>query len=144
MGLVGFVAISVIAYTAFGLTLGKAAGHIDPGMSTFVLNGIGAVLPLGYWAVLRFALHRDVLSTSGRGLGWSLGAGVAIGVFSIGLINVVAKGGVSYGLPMIYGGAIVLGAVGSHFLLHERISGLHLVGLAVTAFGVAIIAYAHR
>jgi drug/metabolite transporter (DMT)-like permease len=144
VGFFALTAFTVVAYTAFGLFLGRAAGHIDAGVSTFILNGIGAVLPLGYWAFMRWGLHRDVLATSGRGVTWSIAAGLAISAFSIGMINLIAKGGVSYGLPMIYGGTLVLGAIGSRFLLHERITGLHVVGIGVTALGVGIIAYSHR
>jgi transporter family protein len=144
LGIAAFTAIAIVSYTVFGLCVGRAAGHIDATLSTVILNGLGAVLPLVYFVILKWGLHRDLLGTSTRGLTWSLVAGVAIGAFSIGLINVVARGGVSYGLPMIYGGTLVLGAIGSRYLLNERISTMHVLGLVVTAAGVGIIALAQR
>jgi drug/metabolite transporter (DMT)-like permease len=144
VALAAIAGFTIVCYTAFALLLGKAAGRIDASVSTFVLNGIGAVLPLVYYAASRWGFQQSPIPTSARGLWWSVAAGFAIGGYSVGMINVIARGGVSYSLPVIYGMTIVLGAIASVVLLGEKLSGMHIVGIVVTAAGAGIVALAHR
>jgi drug/metabolite transporter (DMT)-like permease len=144
MGFALLLLFTVACYTAFGIVATKATPDIDPSLSASLISTVGVLLPLAYYVVTVVVLNRSPVDTNARGIGLSLLAGVAIAAFSVGLINVFARGEVGYTFPLVYGGAIVAGAAAGWFLLDQRPNALHLAGLAVTSLGVGMVAIANR
>lgn len=144
MALAPLIAFSVLAYTAFGIFASQTGGRIDASISVVILNGIATALPLAYYVIVTTLTNHDPVPTTGKGVVYSIAAGVAVGAFSIAILIVFARGGVSYAFPLIYGSAIVLGALAGWTLLGESISPLHVAGVAVTAVGVGLVALATR
>jgi len=71
---------------------------------------------------------------------FSVIAGIAIAIFSVVFVKLFEKGGnMSFVIPLVYGGSIVLTSIVSHVWLSEKISLWNLVGLVVISFGFLII-----
>jgi drug/metabolite transporter (DMT)-like permease len=144
MGFALLVLFTIICYTTFGIVATKAAADIDPSLSAAIISVVGVLLPLGYYLITVVLFNRSAVDTTARGVGLSLIAGVAIAAFSVGLINVFARGDVGYTFPLIYGGVIVLGAAAGWLLLGQRPTAVHLAGLVLTSLGVGMVAVANR
>jgi drug/metabolite transporter (DMT)-like permease len=144
MGFALLILFTITCYTAFGIVATKATTDIDPSLSASLISVVGVALPLCYYVLTVVLFNRDAVETTPRGVGLSLVAGVAIAAFSVGLINVFARGEVGYTFPLVYGGAIVLGAAAGWLLLNQRPNALHLAGLAVTSLGIGMVAFANR
>jgi drug/metabolite transporter (DMT)-like permease len=144
MGFALLVLFTISCYTTFGIVATKATTDIEPSLSASLISVVGVLLPLCYYLITVVLFNRSAIVTTTRGVGLSLTAGVAIAAFSVALINVFARGDVSYTFPIVYGGAIVMGAVAGWLLLDQRPNALHLAGLIVTSVGVGMVAVANR
>jgi len=131
---------SVLAYALFGTFNAQAGGRIDPALSSTVFNGVAAVLSLVVVLLQKYAAHSTTIPTRVSGVVYSLLAGVAVGAFSILLINIYQRGGqLSYVFPVVYGGAIALTAVIGWLLLSNAVSPLRLTAVAIIAAGIVLL-----
>lgn len=133
-----WILIAGVLYALFDLFVAKGSAHSDAFAANVIFNGIGALLPLIVFVVLR-ARHTQG-HTSKYGIVMDIVAGILIAVFSVILVKLFARGGnVAYVLPAVYGVVVVFGALLGHFVLKEQVSMLQLAGIVVTAVGVGMV-----
>ena len=132
--------LATLVYAAFGIFASQAGGRIDAKLSSGILNGIGAILPLAIWQVQRMT-RGGLIASSSWGLAYSILAGLAVGVFSILLVTLYARGGeLSFVFPVIYGGAIALTAVIGWLALGDAFTWTRLGGVVVIVVGIGLLA----
>ena len=133
------IIFAIIFYTAFGLFASKAGGKINDSLSAAIFNGIGAAVPLLVY--LFFKTKQNAQSTN-EGVIYSVLAGVSIAVFSVLLINIFSRAeNVSFVMPTIYGGAVVLATVAGVFLFKESLAPVAFAGVLLVAIGVSMLIY---
>lgn len=139
MTVIGLLAAAIILYTLFDLFVAKAGGKLNDNLASTIFNGIGALVPLLIYAVMR---PKNATPTTTEGVVYSVLAGISIAIFSIILVNLFARAeNVSFILPAIYGGAVVFGALAGFFFFKETISGVGWAGLALVAAGLGLLIY---
>jgi uncharacterized membrane protein len=137
------VVVAVLAYTVFATCNARSGGRIDASLSSFIFNGLAAVVSLGVYFAQVYLSGARHTPTRPSGIGYSVVAGAAIGVFSIVLITIYGRGGqLSYVFPLVYGAAIALGAVVGFLALGEPVSTVRVVGVAAIVLGIALLASA--
>jgi hypothetical protein len=100
--------LATLVYAAFGFFVSQAGGRLDPKLSAGILNGLGAILPFVLWQIQRMT-RGGLVTSRPSGLVLSILAGLAVGIFSILLVTLYARGGeLSFVFPIIYGGAIAI------------------------------------
>ncbi|WP_394846107.1 EamA family transporter [Pendulispora brunnea] len=127
-----------VFYSIFAIFAGLAGGKIDDWLASVFYNGVGTVVPLiVYWA------SSDRGKTTWRGALLAGVAGVGIMLFSVVLARIYTRGGnLSFVVPALYGGAIVLSSLFGWLVLKERVSSLQAAGLAFIVAGIACIVVA--
>jgi len=132
--------LATCVYAAFGIFASRAGGRIDPKLSSGILNGLGALLPLAIWQIQR--MTRGGLMTSTRsGITFSILAGLAVGVFSILLVTLYGRGGeLSFVFPVIYGGAIAITAVVGWVALGDVFTWARFAGVTGIVIGIGLLA----
>lgn len=131
--------IATVLYTLFDLFAAKAGGKLNDNLAATIFNGIGAVLPLAIYVAIK---SKDHVPTTKSGIVYSVLAGVSIALFSIILVNLFARAqNVSYVLPFIYGGTVVLGSLAGIFIFKEHLSTVGLVGILMTVIGLGLLIY---
>jgi drug/metabolite transporter (DMT)-like permease len=136
--------LATLVYAAFGILTSRAGGKIDPKLSSGILNGIGAILPLAIWQIQRVT-RGGLLASRTSGLVFSLLAGLAVGVFSILLVTLYGRGGeLSFVFPVIYGGAIAITAVVGWVALGDAFTWPRLGGVAGIVIGIGLLAIPTR
>lgn len=136
-----YIVLAIILYAFFGLFTAQAGGRIDSRLSSFIFNGLGAILPLAALA-FRWSPDPTVRSTWRlSGIVYSVLAGVVIAGFSVVLLRIYAHGGdLSHVFPAVYGGAIALAAVIGWIVLREPFSVVQAAGVGAVALGVGLLA----
>ena len=136
--------LATLAYAAFGILTSQAGGKIDAKLSSGILNGVGAILPLAIWQIQRMT-RGGLMSSRPSGLVFSILAGLAVGVFSILLVTLYGRGGeLSFVFPVIYGGAIATTAIVGWVALGDAFSWVHLGGVAGIVIGISLLALPAR
>jgi drug/metabolite transporter (DMT)-like permease len=134
------VVLATVLYAAFATFTSRAGGRVDSRLSSGILNGVGAVLPLLIWLALR-ATRRSMIPTRPSGIIFSVLAGATVGVFTILLVTIYGRGGeLSFVFPVIYGGAIALTAIVGWAVFSDNFSWLHLVGVTGIVAGIGLLA----
>lgn len=140
------VALAALFYTAYALFVARAAGRIDPLLSSGLVNAIGAALPLALYAALRArGVQEGALAPTPLlpgGLLFSVLAGLAIAAFGYFLMKAFAGGAVSYVIPVVYGSTIALSTLIGWAVFRESMSPLQLAGIAAILGGLAMIVLA--
>jgi uncharacterized membrane protein len=132
--------LATICYAIFATFTSRAGGRIDPTLSSGILNGVGGVLPLAIWLVVR-ATRASLIPSRPAGIIFSVLAGVAVGAFSILLVTIYGRGGeLSFVFPVVYGGAIALTAVVGWTVLGDAFSWPHLAGVTGIVAGIGLLA----
>lgn len=130
---------AIILYTLFDLFVAKAGGKLNDNLAATIFNGIGALVPLVIYAALK---SKNAVETTPQGIFYSVLAGVSIAIFSIILVNLFARAeNVSFILPAIYGGTVVLGALAGLFVFKESISTVGVLGLVLVSIGLGLLVY---
>ena len=140
MGLILLIILATIFYTLFDIFASRASGKMDANLSSVVFNSIGAILPLIIYGYLKFK-KTGLIPTTTSGIVNSLVAGVSIAIFSILLIKIFEKGGLSYVIPLIYGGSILLASLFGWLVFKESVSSIQLIGIFVILLGIGIVVY---
>jgi bacterial/archaeal transporter family protein len=134
--------LATLIYAAFGVFTSQAGGRIDAKLSSGILNGIGAILPLALWQLQRMT-RGGLVASRPAGLVFSALAGLAVGAFSILLVTIYGRGGeLSFVFPIIYGGAIAMTAVVGWIVLGDAFSWMRLGGVAGIVIGIGLLALA--
>ena len=138
MALIILIGLAIIFYTLFDVFASRAGNKIDANLSSVIFNGIGALIPLAVYFWLK-TKNTTLIATNKSGLLYSLMAGISIAVFSILLIKIFEKGGLSYVVPLIYGGSLALAAFIGWTIYREPFSLLQLAGVLVILLGIVLI-----
>jgi hypothetical protein len=72
--------LAVGLYAIFIVLVSRAAGKIDDGLSGFIFNGLGALLPLGAFLLMKSSHGKGMLPTTKNGVLFSVLAGISIGL----------------------------------------------------------------
>ena len=132
--------LATLVYAAFGIFASRAGGRIDAKLSSAILNGIGAILPLAIWQIQRMS-RGGLMASRPSGVVFSILAGLAVGVFSILLVTLYGRGGeLSFVFPVIYGGAIAITAVVGWVALGDAFSWARLGGVVGIVVGIGLLA----
>lgn len=132
------ILMAAVLYAVFAFLVSKASGRADPFAANAIFNGLGGLLPLAAYGLVK--ARNNEASTTKEGIIYSLLAGVCIAIFSVMLVKIFARGGnLAYVMPLVYGVSIILGAALGYFFLKEQVSGLQLAGLGVTAIGIGMV-----
>jgi drug/metabolite transporter (DMT)-like permease len=136
--------VATFVYAAFGILASRAGGRIDAKLSSGILNGIGAILPLALWQIQRMTRGDPIVSTP-SGVVFSVLAGLAVAVFSILLVTLYARGGeLSFVFPVIYGGAIAITAIVGWIRLDDAFTWTRFAGVAGIVLGIGLLAVSAR
>ncbi|MEO8424335.1 MAG: hypothetical protein ABI595_10575 [Actinomycetota bacterium] len=136
--------LATVVYAAFGILASQAGGRIDAKLSSGILNGIGAILPLAIWQLQRMT-RGGLMASRPSGLVFSILAGVSVGVFSVLLVTLYGRGGeLSFVFPVIYGGAIALTAVIGWVALGDAFTWTRLGGVVGIVIGIGLLALPAR
>lgn len=141
MQLIILIVLATIFYTLYDAFASRASSGIDPNISSVIFNGLGAIVPLLIYSFVRLRKH-PIVSTTKEGIVYSILAGVAIAIFSVLFVKIFQKGNLSYVVPLIYGGTIVLASIIGIVLFHDKVSTLQLAGLGVISVGVVMVVLA--
>ncbi|MDO8600375.1 MAG: EamA family transporter [bacterium] len=141
MPLIVLIIFATIFYTLFDIFTSRAGNRIDANLSSVIFNGLGAILPLTVYIFYKFSKGAKLLATTSSGIIYSILAGIAIALFSILLIKIFEKSGLTYVVPLIYGGTVALASLTGWLLFKESVSGLQLLGIAVIIIGIALIIF---
>ena len=132
--------LATLVYAAFGIFTSRAGGRIDPKLSSGILNGIGAILPLAIWQIQRMT-RGGLMASRPSGFVFSILAGLAVAIFSILLVTLYGRGGeLSFVFPVIYGGAIAITAVVGWVALGDAFSWARLSGVVGIVIGIGLLA----
>jgi uncharacterized membrane protein len=134
-----FIIIALVFYALFQIFTGQAGGQIDAFLSAFIFNGLGALLPIGIYIIYNMLSNNETVASTSKGITYSIYAGLAIAIFSVALVKSLEKWDVSFVIPLVYGGSIVLAAIIGKLWLGEKISPLHFSGLVLISIGFATI-----
>lgn len=130
---------ATVFYTLYDLFVAKAGGKLNDNLVATIFNGIGAIIPLLIYLMYR---SKSSVETTKSGLVYSVLAGVSIAAFSIILVNLFARSeNVSFVLPAIYGGTIVLGSLAGIFVFKESLSPVGIVGVLLASVGICLLVY---
>lgn len=134
------IIMAAILYTAFDLFVANAGGKINDNLAATIFNGLGAIIPLTIYLVVK---SKSNTSTSDEGIVYSVLAGISIAAFSIILVNIFERAeNVSFVLPAIYGGTVVLGSIAGVFVFKETLTPLALGGIILVTIGLSMLIYA--
>lgn len=138
MPLVALILLCTLFYALFEIFAGLAGGKVNDWLAAVLYNSIGSVVPLVVYVISR---HKGKSTVSGMlfaGL-----AGVAILLFSVVLARIFNRGGnLTYIIPVVYGGAIVLSSLFGWLILKDKVTGLQALGLVFIVVGVACVVVA--
>lgn len=130
---------AIVLYTLFDLFVAKAGGKINDNLAAAIFNGVGAIIPLLIFLTYKTKGNTE---TTPSGLIYSLLAGISIAAFSIILVNLFARSeNVSFVLPAIYGGTVVLGTIAGLVIFKENLGAIGLVGVVLTTLGLGLLIY---
>jgi len=139
MKLVILLIAATVIYTIFDLLIAKAGGKLNGALAAGIFHGIGAVIPLFIYLT---SSSKNNIETTTPGLVYTLLAGVSIAAFSLILVYLFSKAeNVSFILPVIYGGTVVLGTLAGVFLFKESLTTAGILGIILTSLGVGLIIY---
>ena len=140
MPILALIAIAAVLYALFGLFVAKSSTN-DAFLANGIFNGMAGIIPLIIFAFLY--RHNATGPVTKQGIINSIIAGLLITIFSVLLVKIFGRGGnLAYVLPMVYGGAIVIGSILGIIFLKESVSALQLGGIIFVIVGIALIAAA--
>ncbi len=127
--------LCALSYAAFEIFASLTGNKINSWLAAALFNGIGTVVPL----IVYFSLSSKG-KTSITGFVFASLAGIAIMTFSVLLARIFSLGGtLSFVIPVIYGGAIVLSSLFGWLVLKDKVSSLQALGIGLIAIGVVTI-----
>lgn len=139
MSIAILIIFATILYTLFDIFVSKASNGVDANLSTFIFNGLGAIIPLIFYVYYKFSRGAKLIASTNSGMIYSILAGIAIALFSVLLVKIFEKGGLAYVIPLIYGGTVALASLAGWLIFKEAVSGLQIFGIFVIILGIGLI-----
>jgi bacterial/archaeal transporter family protein len=131
-----------LSYALYNLFIKRASSLMDPMLGGVLLQVVAAVLGSCLWLVTssRSAAAAGPPLISRGGIGWSVAAGVSVGLAEI-LSFVISSRGVPAmkSIPIVVGGSVWFGTILAAVWLRERVSWRGWVGVALISVGVALV-----
>lgn len=135
--------LTAAAFALYNFFIKLGAGRIHEVLGAVVLQLTAAILGGGFALFLHLSGHR--LAGSRGGMGFSVLAGLAVGLAEVLTFVVFARGApVAVATPVILGGSLVGVALLGALLLHEPVKAPQLLGMAMIIAGIALVARAPR
>ncbi len=133
--LIAIAAMFIIALADFSIK--QAAGKISPSVGALIY-GVVAVLPPLLWVL--WTRTQGPLLITRDGILWSIGTGLAFGVFT-GILFLLFSQGVnlSIGSPVIRMGGIILAATLGILVFREGINWQYIIGFALAVIGIFLV-----
>jgi multidrug transporter EmrE-like cation transporter len=134
-----YILIALFAYSAATLVLTFANRHTSVSIVNLIVNGMSAVIP----AILVATQWNNISKSAGskQGLIASVVAGILISFFGLALGKAYATTNVAIVVPVVFGGSIVLSAIGSVVFFKEKIEPIQLIGLCLVVAGLGLVVY---
>jgi transporter family protein len=130
---------ATVLYTLFDLFVAKAGGKLNDNLAATIFNGLGAIVPLIIYFVVK---SKGNTQNTTSGIVYSVLAGISIAAFSIILVNIFARAeNVSFVLPAVYGGTVVLGTLAGIFIFKENLTPVGIAGVAFAVLGIGLLVY---
>ena len=140
MSLLVLIILATVFYTLFEIFSAQSGGKIDSNLGPSIFNGLGAIIPIVSYIVYKIFKKEVLIPTTAAGVWYSVLAGVSIALFSILFVKIFEKGGeVSYAIPLIYGGSVVLASATGIFLFKETVSAMQVLGIIAVILGIGLI-----
>ena len=132
LAVVGMVLVALADFS-----IRQSAGRISPSLGAFIYS-VAALVVLGSWTL--WARSRGPLEVTNAGIGWSIGTGLFFGAFT-GVLFMLFSAGASLSVtaPTVRIGGIAIASALGLIVLGENLSVQYVVGVAVTAVGIALV-----
>ena len=141
MNIVVMIGLATVVYALFGTFNAQAGGKIDAALGSAVFNGLAAAIALAVVLLKKLSGESPIVVQASGAL-YSVLAGLAVGVFSIVLIDIYRRGGqLSYVFPIVYGGAIGLTAIVGWLFLRDSVSTVRVVAVGLIVVGIGLLAW---
>ncbi|MFA6071960.1 MAG: hypothetical protein WC810_25575, partial [Janthinobacterium sp.] len=131
--------LATVFYTLFDIFTSRAGNKIDANLSATIFNGLGALIPVTFYVFYKYTKGAKMMEATTAGIVYSILAGVSIALFSILLIKIFEKSGLTYVIPLIYGGTIVLASLAGWLFFKESITGLQTGGIIAILVGITMV-----
>ena len=130
-------AVAMVLLALADFSIRQSAGRITPSLGAFIYS-VSALIFLGGWVL--WTRSRDTLEISAVGLGWSIGTGLLFGAFTGVLFLLFSSGAsLSVTVPVVRLGGVAIASALGLIVLGEHISLQYVIGVAVTAIGIAVV-----
>lgn len=131
----------IVAYTLFGIFTARTGGKLNVMLVAIITNIVGLTLPT---LVYLFSKNKSEIPATKEGIMYAVLAGICISFFSIILPLIFTKvTNVSFVMPAIYGGTVVLAGLIGIFVFRESITPIIATGLVLITVGLGLIIYAN-
>ncbi len=131
--------LGAFCFGAYNVFIKIASGYIHEITGAVILQFVAAFAGLGVLLYLKFR-GNEVIEISQKGIYYSILAGLCVGGAEILSFIVFGKGvPASTGIPIIIGGAIVVGAVIGVLFLKEKITVFNILGTIFVVLGILLI-----
>lgn len=139
MSWIALAILTAFFYGVYNFFIKVASGSIHQIVGAVFLQ-LGAAI-VGASVLLFLKLNHTPLLLSGRGVFYSIVAGVFVGLAEITSFMVFSKGvPASSGIPVIVGGSIIFGALLGMIFLKEVLTPLHYLAIVLVIVGVVLLA----
>ena len=133
------IILSVLFYSLANIAIGRASAKGDPNFAGFILNAIGALIPLILYLIYKSRSESTITSNSAL---WAIIGGVGIGLFTLTLTQLFARGGnFSFVSPLVFGGAVAVVSLAGLVVFHEKTNTVSVLGIIIIAAGILLLSY---
>ncbi len=131
--------LAAFCFGAYNVFVKIASGYIHEITGAVILQFVAAIAGLGVLLYMKFKGH-EVLDFSQKGILFSVLAGLCVGGAEILSFVVFGKGvPASTGIPIIIGGAIIVGTLIGLLFLKEKVTAIHVLGIVFVVLGILLV-----
>lgn len=131
--------LAAFCFGAYNVFVKIASGYIHEITGAVILQFVAAIAGLGVLLYMKFKGH-EVLVFTQKGVLFSVLAGLFVGGAEILSFVVFGKGiPASTGIPIIIGGAIIVGTLIGLLFLKEKITAIHILGIVFVILGILLV-----
>jgi transporter family protein len=134
-----------LSYALYNLFIKRASSLMDPMLGGVLLQCVAALFGAGLYAVTSSGGSKGgagsvFVTVSRGGVGWSVAAGIAVGLAEI-LSFVISSRGVPAmkSIPVVVGGSVWFGTILAAVWLRERVSWRGWAGVLLISAGIALV-----
>ena len=130
-------AVAMVLLALADFSIRQAAGKITPILGAFIYS-VSAMVFLGTWVL--WTRSREALEMTTAGVGWSVSTGLLFGAFTGVLFLLFSSGAsLSVTVPAVRIGGVAIASTLGLIVLGEHLSLQYVIGVAVTAIGIAVV-----